>query len=478
MDWIAALPVSVLVGEWAIRVVMLVVILNRDDRPVTGLAWLTVVFFVPWIGLLLYVLVGESRIVRKRAVRRRHGFDRVVSSSSGFRWTKGDSTGIPDVMRPLSDMAAHVGGSAPTSGNDVHLVADSDVMLSELIRDIDEAEHHVHLLYYIFEEDDAGNAVMEALTRAAARGVQCRLAVDDVGSWDSTDSLARRAEDAGVEFATVMPVHLLRRGLARFDMRNHRKLAVIDGRIAWCGSQNMVVADYGSDRAGPWLDVSARVSGPVVHHIQRVFAEDWYHETEELLTGEEYFADPGSPGDVWTQLVPSGPDHSHMLLRELVVQAVHLARSQITVITPYFVPDEPLLTALRMAAIRGVDVRILVPARSDTRLVDAAGWTYCNQLIEAGARVFRHERGMPHAKTLTVDDHFAMIGSANMDMRSFFLNFEVSLLLYDVHCVEELRRIQNAYAEASAEQTKEDWQRRGILERTLSRAMRLFSPLL
>ena len=268
------------------------------------------------------------------------------------------------------------------------------------------------------------------MARAAQRGVACRVLADAVGSRRLFRRLAPYLRQRGVRIFPALPANLWRLPFKRLDLRNHRKLAVIDGRVAFTGSQNIVEASYGHKRAGVWHDIMARITGPVVRQLQGIFLEDWFYETGELLEDAALFPSCPPDGPIAVQVVPTGPDQPTELFQDLIVRAIFLARRRVVITSPYFIPNEATLLAMRLAALRGVEVDLVIPKRSDHRLVNAAGSFYCEYLMRYGVRVFLFQQGMLHAKTLTVDDELAMFGSANYDIRSFALNFELNLFVH------------------------------------------------
>jgi cardiolipin synthase len=346
------------------------------------------------------------------------------------------------------------------------------------VQDIDQAEHHVHLLFYIFADDPVGERVGSALGRARSRGVRCRLLADAVGSRRFFRVLAPKLNGQGIEVVPALPVNPMRRLFARFDLRNHRKLAVIDGRVAYTGSQNVVRADYGKNGVGEWRDLMVRLVGPSVSQLQSVFLEDWEFETGQLIDDPQYFPPPEAQGPVALQVVPSGPSHPTRVLRDLSVEALHAARRRVIITTPYFVPDEALLVALRLAVVRGVRVDLIVPARSDQLLVGLAGQFFCEEVLRQGVHVHLYQDGLIHVKALTVDDGFAMLGTANFDIRSFYLNFELNLLSYDADLNGLLRFYQANYIQQSKELDWSDWRGRGIVQQWGAQFAKLLSPLL
>jgi cardiolipin synthase len=323
-----------------------------------------------------------------------------------------------------------------------------------------------------------GERVAEALCRAHARGVRCRLLADAVGSHRFLRELAPRLAGQGIEVVPALPVNPVRRMFARFDLRNHRKLAIIDGRVAHTGSQNIVRADYGKKGVGEWHDLMVRLLGPSVSQLQAVFLEDWEFETGQFIEGPDYFPTPDDPGSVVLQVVPSGPNSPTRVLRDLAVEALHAARRRVIITTPYFVPDDALMVALRLAVVRGVRVVLIVPARSDQLLVGLAGEYFCQEALRQGVHVHLYLPGLLHVKSMTVDDGFAMLGTANFDIRSFYLNFELNLLSYDASLNGRLRCDQTNRIQESKEVDLSEWQRRGIMEQWGAQFAKLLSPLL
>jgi cardiolipin synthase A/B len=466
-------------SEWAIRLTMLPVIVLRKEKPATCLAWLTIVFFEPWIGLGLYLLIGESRLGRRRLARRQQLRPQIETSGYG----RIASQHVVDPYQPDADhvlvhLAEQAGGLPVVGGNSISLMTDTDEVIDRLVGEIDAARQHVHLLFYIFADDSVGQRVAEALARAAERGVACRVLADAVGSRRLFRHRAPWLRQRGVRIFPVLPANLWRLPFKRLDLRNHRKLAVIDGQVALTGSQNIVEASYGHKRAGVWHDIMARITGPVVRQLQTIFLEDWFYESGELLEDDALFPPCRADGPIAVQVVPTGPDQPTELFQDLIVKGIFLARRRVIITSPYFIPNEAMLLALRLAALRGVQVDVAIPKRCDHRLVEAAGSFYCGYLMRHGVNVFRFRDGMLHAKTLTVDDQLAMFGSANYDIRSFDLNFELNLFVHAEEAVHEMRRLQQGYLDQSEQAVLNEWPSHTLPGRLKMNLAKLFSPLL
>jgi cardiolipin synthase len=465
-------------GEWIIRIVMLCVVSYRR-RPTTAMAWLLLIFFFPWLGLAIFLMIGRTRAPGRRMAR--HDETIAYWQQIGERFVGHPNMVAPDVgdLDPVTHLVRRLGRLPALGGNAVELLDETDAHIERLVEDIENATKHVHAMFYIFSDDAVGRRVGEALACAAERGVTCRLIVDGMGSGKMLKSYAPALRQRGVAVVAALPISLLGRVLERIDLRNHRKLVVIDGLIAHTGSRNIVDPSYG--RAGfSWHDLVARVTGPVVLELQALFVGDWYSETGDLLEShsDELFVDPEITGDIPAQLLPSGPTWPTENYQRLVVAAMHAAREHIIITTPYLIPDEAFLQGLHTACLQGVQVDIVVPKQSDQVLVGAAQHSYFDELLEYGVNVHLHTDGLLHAKTMSVDHAIAFFGSSNFDIRSFALNFELSLVFYGAEETDDLRRIQMRYIEQSELLTKDEWAERPKWRAIGQNVARLVSPLL
>ena len=464
-------------SEWVIRLVLLFQV-PRRRRPISSLAWLAVIFFQPWVGLFFYLLIGRNRLPLRRT--RQHSLLLAELESIEKRFE-----GHPHLIQPelgpgswaAVRLAERLGYMPILGGNSAELMGRTEEVVERLVRDIDEAQEHVHLLFYIFADDGAGRKVGEALMRAAKRGVKCRVLADAVGSWGMFGGLGERMRQAGVEVREALPVGLFRRRMARIDLRNHRKVAVIDGRIGYAGSQNIVDASYGRGDM-LWHDLMVRLRGPVVLELQAVFVGDWYFEAEEVLDGEGIFPEPEVAGEVSAQTLPSGPNYPTENYQRMVVAALYAAVERVVITTPYFVPDESFMQAMETAVLRGVEVELILPRKSDMVLVNAASRAYFDDLLEAGVRIFLYDDGLLHAKTMSIDDKIAFIGSGNFDIRSFELNFEVNLLFYGSEVAGQLKALQQEYLSRSVKVTQHRWSTRPMVQKVVQNVAKLLSPLL
>lgn len=465
-----------LLSEWAIRLVMLVIVPFRRT-PAAAKGWLLLIMFEPWIGLLIYWLIGRAKLrgaQREQLARLPQAMAAVVARLQNYPQVFHPEIG-PGLSQAVT-LAENLGNSPILGGNSVELLADYNGTLARLAADIDQAQDHVHLLFYIFADDPATAPVIDALGRAAKRGVRCRVLADAIGSLKGLRTLRPKFASLGVEVHAMLPLKLLPWNKSRLDLRNHRKIAVIDGRIGYTGSQNMVAAEF---KAGlSFEELMVRVTGPVVLELQYIFAADWFLETDEVLDGEAEFPCPQITGDVPAQALPSGPAFPTQNNQRLFVAAIHGARQRVVLTTPYFVPDEPLLQAMQTAVLRGAEVHLVVSEQGDNLFVTRAQESYFEELLEAGVQIHVYHKNFLHAKHLSIDDTLAVIGTSNLDIRSFVLNAEVMLMIYDRGVAARLAAEQQRYFLNSRLLTADVWAERSFARQVTQNLARLLSPLL
>jgi cardiolipin synthase len=432
------------------------VLLRPHRDPAARLAWIVVILALPALGILGYLLLGETNIGRARVQRMRA----VLGTLPDPAAAPGMDAAIlaPDVpaqAAPLFRVGRSISGYAPVGGNRATLMADSDAMIASLVADIDRAEDHVHLLFYIWLPDGNGRAVAEAMARAARRGIAARAMVDDLGSRLLLRSpVWEEMRAAGVQLGRALRVGnpLLRVMDGRLDLRNHRKIVVIDNRITYVGSQNCADPAFRiKAKYAPWVDAVLRVEGPVTRQAQHVFASDWMtyggDDVAPLLRAAWPAAQAGSGFPA--QVIGSGPTVRHSAMPEMFQSLMYAAQRELVITTPYYVPDDSLQAALCATANRGVATTIVFPARNDNWAVAAASRSLYAELLAAGVAIHEFQGGLLHAKTLTVDGEIALIGSANMDRRSFDLNYENNLLLADRAVTGAIRTRQAQYIDQS-----------------------------
>jgi cardiolipin synthase A/B len=449
-----------------------IIVMQRRSAPST-IAWLTVLVFLPIIGMIIYTLIGPLRLERKR--RRRELAKRIVEEGvRGLAKLDGDLD-----LHQLAMIPIGLGGTPPLRAESVDLYFDGATTYAAILAEVARASDHIHLEYYIWEPDTIGTRLRDALVERARAGVKVRMLVDGTGSSHLRRKFLRPLRDAGVEIAWFNPVRLRTLRRRRADFRSHRKIVVCDGRVGFTGGMN--ITDVHSAELSPayWRDTHVRITGPAVWPIQRVFFEDWAFAAEELLEITPQTAPPPEcDGDQLVQIVASGPDASTFAIHKMFFGLINHARRRLWLTSPYFVPDDALLTALITAALRGVDVRVLVPRRGDSRLVDLAARSYFPELAEARARIYEYEPRFIHAKTLVCDDDIAVVGTANFDNRSFRLDFELAAVIFGASGNAALAGAFERDLETSREIETRDLLRQPFLARLGQASARLLSPLL
>ncbi|CAG1009768.1 cardiolipin synthase A/B [Phycisphaerales bacterium] len=470
-----------------VRVALIVRVILRRAPASVALTWLVVLFLLPFLSLFLYALVGEPRLGFRRAERYQRGTRRIEEEAVLF-WAKSGLVWEPDASpyAALARLGTAACGLPPLKGNQVEILGTGAPVLRRIIEDIDNAKDHCHLLYYIWQPTGTGQQVADALIRAAQRGVACRVLVDAVGAQGFVRSPeCARMRAGGVRLEEALPVNPLRMLLARVDLRNHRKIAVIDSEVAYCGSQNMTDETFRWRRrhrkTGPWIDATVRIKGPAVQALQSVFLRDWLVDSEEELADEKrYFANSNAPlaDGCPVHVLPSGPGPQAEAMHQVMLGMLFAAKREIILTTPYFIPDEATKSALTNAALRGVEVTLVLPDVLDARLVAAAARSHYEDLLDAGVKIVHHMEGLLHAKTITIDGHVGMVTTANFDVRSFWLNFESSVMVYDEAFVKQLRFMQRHYMNEGEAVTLGEWKRRPLYRRFADNCAKLLSPLL
>ena len=473
---------------WAVYAVIelafIVRVMLRPHRdPASRIAWVVVLTALPVFGILAYILFGEVNIGRRRVARLRNVLEGMPDLAA---CAVGDEANFTVEASPRYEHLFHsghaIGGFHPVGGNSAQLMADSNATIDSMVADIDVAEDHVHLLFYIWLPDNNGGKIVEALKRAASRGVTCRAMVDSLGSRLMIHSEHWNAmQAAGVHVAVALPIGnpLLRPLHGRIDLRNHRKIVVIDGKITYCGSQNCADPEFRvKAKFAPWVDAVMRFEGPIARQNQHVFASDWMTYAEEnlddLLRQPIPAPQPGFPA----QVIGTGPTNRYSAMPQMFEALIYAARRELVISTPYYVPDESMQNALCASAYRGVDTTIIFPARNDSWIVGGASRSYYAELLEAGVTIYEYVGGLLHTKSLTLDGEVTLIGSANMDRRSFDLNYENNILLFDPERTADVRERQQQYIGKSNLVTRETVAAWSMTRRLWNNTLAVLGPVL
>lgn len=471
----------VLLVDFLLRGALAIWILGRKNKsPQVALTWIVLILAVPIVSLVAYLLVGETRLGYWRKKRHAHALKTVDRPEIRACVDPATHVQLVDREKQISTLAEQVSGATVVGGNQVELLGDSAHFRNRLIEDIDASVSHVHMLYFIYLDDKSGQMVADALLRASKRGVCCRLLVDGVGSKAFLkSSLRHKLEEGGVSVAACLPVNALRMLIARMDLRNHRKIAVIDGQIGYTGSNNLAEAAFAvKPKFAPWVDCTFRMDGPASKELQVLFLEDWYMETGELCDDELAHRPAVHEDGLPVQIIATGPNFYNEATTQLVQACIHTARSELVLTTPYFVPDQATVTNLEVAARRGVSVTLVVPKNNDSRLVALASRNHYEMLLDAGVRIVEFTEGLLHAKTISIDKEIAVVMSANLDRRSYELNFECGGIIYNSDFASELRFLQQSYIEKSEPIDPKAWAERPLHNRVIETAAGIVGPLL
>ena len=473
-----------LIGLSLIELAFIVRVILRPHRePTSRIAWIAVIAVVPVFGIIVYILFGETNIGRRRSIRGRkilQGMPELVTTSE-----TGESLldkAVPEKYQHLFRAVHSISGFQTFSGNSARLFSDSDETIDAMVADIDSAKQHVHLLFYIWLADHNGCKIVAALQRAADRGVKCRAMADALGSRALIRSSHwKDMHDAGVHVAIALPIGnpLLLMLTGRIDLRNHRKIVVIDDQITYCGSQNCADAEFlVKAKYAPWVDAVMRFQGPIARQNQHLFASDWMTSVDEnlepLLTSPLPANNRGFPA----QAFGTGPTVRYSAMPEMFELLMFTAHRKIIITTPYYVPDEAMQNGLCAAALRGVDTTIVFPARNDSIIVAAASRSYYAELLAAGVKIFEYVGGLLHTKSFTIDGEITLIGSANMDRRSFDLNYENNILLYDRKLTDDMLRLQAHYISQSEQITSDRVAAWTIWQRLWNNTIAMLGPVL
>ncbi|QKJ18223.1 cardiolipin synthase [Microbacterium hominis] len=461
-----------------------VIIVPRNRRPTAAMAWLLAIYFIPLIGVFLFLLIGNPRLPRKRRRMQQAINEYIHETSAGLDFGT-LRPHAPEWFTSLVTMNRNLGAMPLAGDNGAHLIPDYQGSLDEMADAVRTAQRYVHIEFYILQTDASTDNLFRAMEEACARGVTVRVLLDHWANRGKPfyKKTLRRLDAMGAAWKLMLPVQPLRGKYQRPDLRNHRKLLVVDGTVAFMGSQNVTDSTYNlrkNIRRGlHWVDLMVRVQGPVVASINAVFLSDWYSETDEILTDEiDLFSVEAGPGDLDCQIVPSGPGFEFENNLKLFAGLLYAAQHKIIMVSPYFVPAEALLLAVTTACQRGVEVELFVSEEGDQALVYHAQRSYYEALLRAGVRIWMYRKPfILHSKSMTIDNETAIIGSSNMDMRSFGLNMEISMLVRGEEFVREMREVEDTYRSLSRELTLEEWMRQRLRSTVLDNLARLTSAL-
>lgn len=455
-------------------IMALVKVLLEELQPFKAMFWVMTIIFVPILGLVLFFFFGKN-LHKKRLLSDRTHMLIAERIYEGF--TAQDDLVIPARHERVINFFARLTLAFPFKNNRIEILSEGSDFFLNLLHDIGQAQSHIHLITYIFTDDALGRLVADALIDKAREGVEVRVIYDDVGSWETSNRFFERLRGAGVDVVSFMPVRFPA-FTGKVNYRNHRKIAVIDGRVGFIGGMNIADRYVRGTEWGSWRDTHFRVEGSGAAGLQVSFLSDWSATTKQHITGADYFPQSERHTDNILQIVPSGPFGQWRALLQADSYAVSNARRRIWIQTPYYLPSDVLNTALQVAALAGVDVRLMLPARSDSKIVDLASHSYLDDMMKAGVKILFYKPGFLHSKLLIIDDMLTVIGSANMDFRSFEHNFEINAFVYDPEFTARMDAVFRDDASHCHALTPGEWFNRPRPRRWAESLMRVFSPLL
>ena len=479
-------------GVWAIvvRIIIflmiafpLVVVLLENRNPIKTIAWVMVLILLPGLGIFLYLYFGRNYRKRKIFIRKEYAdaeSSRQLNDPFGVEISEVEQSDNQKIKSKLKLMKLLLNNSRArlTKSNLVKVLNSGKETFDSIIDELHKAKHHIHLEYYIIEDDEIGNRIKDVLIAKAKEGIIIRLIYDDVGSWSLGDDFLQSMRNVGIEVYSFMRVRTYRFA-NKINYRNHRKILVVDGKVGFVGGVN--IADRylkGRDGHGFWRDTHLRLEGDSVKNLQIIFLMDWYFMSNKILNDKPYFPVHQVDEEHLIQITTSGPDSDWANIMQTFFSAIATARDYVYISTPYFLPNESILTAIRTAALSGVDVKLILPEKNDSWLTNYSSLSYVENLLEAGVNIHLYTKGFTHSKIMMVDDVFATVGTTNMDIRSFDQNFEVNALIYDEAITTNLKDAFFVDLENSRQLNLETFRNRPTKQKITESIARLFSPLL
>lgn len=447
-------------------------------NPTTTWAWLMILIVLPGLGFIIYLILGQNfsrqKLFKEKSILDAH--KRKVNIEKSTIALDEDEAKYVDLIK----MNYNNSGARYTQKNEIEIFTSGETKFDSLLKDIRNAKKYIHIQYYIFKKDGIGTEIIKALEEKLQDGVEVKLLVDAMGSYLVTKKKLKKYLELGGKFAIFFP-GILPHINTRINYRNHRKIVVIDGEYGYVGGFNVGDEYLSRDaKIGNWRDTHLRIRGRAVTDLDERFILDWCYAADEEVENVEkdVFEENSAQGDTSIQIVTSGPDHNEEYIKNGYVKMINNAKKDIYLTTPYFVPDDTMLESLRIAALSGVNVNILIPGNPDHKFMQWAANSYIGELLDAGVRVFHYNKGFVHAKVLTVDSCVSSIGTANMDIRSFSLNFEVNAFIYNSKIAKEVEEQFKIDLKDSIEITREIYQNRGRISKILESVVRLLSPVL
>jgi len=475
MNHLITVILIVLYGYTLISIISVLLLENRN--PAKSLSWVMVLIFLPIIGMFFYLLLGQDyrkkKIISKKSIR--SVIDRPIAS---FDLNKLDRSMMNDNQLNLIKMLYKNSEAAGYAFNKIDVLSDGESTFHAVFEAIRQAKDHVHIEFFIFDDDKISNQLRELLIQKAHEGVRVRLIYDYWGSFKLSKKYLKSLKEAGIFFRPFLPFRWRISRSSKINYRNHRKLIIVDGKIGFTGGLNVADRYIYGNSLGKWRDTFVQLEGSIVHGLQLLFMVDWFFVDRKLIDGPEYFPEPKKFELNLVQLVNSGPDSDWEAIMQGIASAIATATKYVYIHSPYYMPTDVIDTCMQMAALSGVDVRLMIPERSDSRLSDSSTSSFLGPALEAGVRVFRYNNGFLHSKAIVIDDFISIIGSCNLDERSFVQNFEANAFIYDPITALHLKDLFMKDITSCNELSLESWTNRKRREKLKESFARLFSPLM
>lgn len=452
----------------------MIVVISENRNPLKTISWVLILLFLPLVGLIIYYFFGEDN--RKQRLISHKMYKKLNKRSIGRKELL-ETLNPPAEYKELVNLLNRLKGAPLYGGSKITFYSDGKSKFTALLAELEKAKKHIHIQYYIFLDDHIGCQVRDVLVRKAKEGVEVRLIYDDVGSWKAKRRFFKEMQSEGVQVQSFLKV-AFKFLTSRVNYRNHRKIVIIDGEVGFVGGMNIADRYIEGVSFGIWRDSHIKIEGKAVAGLQTTFLIDWYSSRKEFLASDSYYPILENKGDNLIQLVTSGPVGPYKDIHLGILQSISNAKKCIYIQTPYFVPTDPLLLAIQMASMRGVDVRLMIPRHSDTTFVHIASMSFLKEVLDAKVSVFFYEAGFLHSKLMVVDDSLTITGSANMDVRSFEHNFEIDAFIYNEDACRQAKEIFFRDMEQSTLLIAEEWDKRSKLKKFKESVTRLFSPLL
>ena len=453
------------------------VLLLENRKPVKSISWVLVLLFLPVLGMWFYLLFGQEyrkkKIISQKSIRSLN-----TQPFAAFDIDKLDSSLMRSNQLNIVKLLFNNSEAEGFANNKIEIYTDGESTFNALFDSIKNAKDHIHIQFFIFDDDRISNQLRELLILKASEGVRIRMIYDYWGSFNLSKKYLKSLTDAGVYVSPFLPFRWQISRSNKINYRNHRKVVVVDGKVGFTGGLNVADRYYYGNELGKWRDTFIKIEGAAVHGLQLLFMVDWYFVDRKLINGKEYFPKPRKFEQNLVQIVSSGPDSDWPALMHGISSAFMSATKYIYIHSPYFMPTDEIAASIQMAALSGVDVRLMIPVRSDSRFSDASTASYLQKTLEAGVRVFRYKNGFLHSKAMVIDDFISIVGSTNLDERSFEQNFEANAFIYDNTTAGKLKNLFLKDIENCEEITIENWTARNRSQKLKESFARLFSPLL